>query len=543
MGQNWHKKGVNKMSIKKLLLITIIASIACFSYYFKKNNDTKVSPYKLYADLIPGTYRIGFTNLDEEISINDLEITGKIPDWLSGTLFRNGPAKFSANNSYTDWFDGLAMVHAFSFNNSKVSYANKYLKTDDYTHVEKYSNMNYGGFAKDPCKSIFKKFFSLFIPEKKQFNMPNANVNIAKYGDHLIALTEVPLPIEFDKETLETLGIFNYNDKYPHKQIHESAHPHYDPEKKENLSYFTKFGRQSFLNLYRIKDGSQEREIITSIEVDNPSYMHSFAITKNYAILTAIPLVVNPLDLITKNQAFIKNFKWKPELGTKFIVIDRINNKLKDIFKAEPFFTFHHVNAFEKDNQIIVDIVTYPDSSSIAQADMANILKPINKKDNDSMKHYQCDDTGRLKRFIINLDSKIVDSKILAEEFIELPRINYEKYNSKEYSYVYAFSKKLPGIPYVADKLVKININDGDTKIWQEEFCYPSEPVFVSSPNAKEEDDGVVLSVILDAKKERSFLLILDAKEFKEIARAQVPHHIPFGIHGAFFSNLDLNFK
>jgi carotenoid cleavage dioxygenase-like enzyme len=44
----------------------------------------------------------------------------------------------------------------------------------------------------------------------------------------------------------------------------------------------------------------------------------------------------------------------------------------------------------------------------------------------------------------------------------------------------------------------------------------------------------VVLSVVLDSRAGRSFLLVLDAVSFEELARAEAPHHIPFGFHGQF---------
>jgi carotenoid cleavage dioxygenase-like enzyme len=44
----------------------------------------------------------------------------------------------------------------------------------------------------------------------------------------------------------------------------------------------------------------------------------------------------------------------------------------------------------------------------------------------------------------------------------------------------------------------------------------------------------VLLAIVLDAAAGSSFLLILDASDLSELARARVPHHIPFGFHGAF---------
>ncbi|RIB11400.1 carotenoid oxygenase [Gigaspora rosea] len=64
--------------------------------------------------------------------------------------------------------------------------------------------------------------------------------------------------------------------------------------------------------------------------------------------------------------------------------------------------------------------------------------------------------------------------------------------------------------------------------------CTPSEPIFVPALNAVEEDDGIITRIVLDGTKNTSFLLILDAKSFKEIARAEMKLGtvVPYGFHG-----------
>lgn len=54
-------------------------------------------------------------------------------------------------------------------------------------------------------------------------------------------------------------------------------------------------------------------------------------------------------------------------------------------------------------------------------------------------------------------------------------------------------------------------------------------------PGTEREDSGVLLSVVVDATANTSFLLALDVTDLAEIARAPVPHHIPFGFHGGYF--------
>src|SRR5262245_50547068 len=70
-------------------------------------------------------YHLGFTTLASETSVDELAVRGAVPAWLTGTLVRNGPAKFEVGDQkYNHWFDGLAMLHKFAFAAGRVSYAN-----------------------------------------------------------------------------------------------------------------------------------------------------------------------------------------------------------------------------------------------------------------------------------------------------------------------------------------------------------------------------------------------------------------------------------
>ena len=86
------------------------------------------------------------------------------------------------------------------------------------------------------------------------------------------------------------------------------------------------------------------------------------------------------------------------------------------------------------------------------------------------------------------------------------------------------------------DNIVKVNVQTGEAVTWFEDGCYPGEPVFVASPDSNAEDQGVLLSVVLDVNSHRSFLLVLNAASLTELARAEAPHHVPFGFHGNYLA-------
>ena len=86
--------------------------------------------------------------------------------------------------------------------------------------------------------------------------------------------------------------------------------------------------------------------------------------------------------------------------------------------------------------------------------------------------------------------------------------------------------------------ILKYNHSGSKNVYWFEVGSYANEPLFVPHPRPLSEDDGVILSVINNLKDQKAYLLILDAKDFKELARVDVPHFIPFGFHGQFFKEV-----
>jgi len=460
-----------------------------------------------------------FQNLNSELKGVRLPVKGEIPSWVEGTFVRNGPAKFHAGDDYlSHWFDGLAMLHAFTINQGEVVYSNKFLESTPYKKWKKTGELSFPGFAEDPCRSIFKDLFTFFLPKDDTVKIHNANVNVAKIAEHYVAMTETPLPVRFDIETLETLGVLDYDDNFLKKDCFESAHPHYEKDTNDIINYYVEFGKNSYYVLYRIPNGTTRRKIIAKIPVDKPAYIHSFALTDKYIVFVEFPFVVSPLDLKLKRGGFITHFKWEPERGTRFDIVDKETGSTVKSLTGDPIFSFHHVNAFEKDGAIVVDLIGYPDVSVISDAS------------NDTIERY-------LTRYTLDLESEKVESRKVLGNFLEMPHINYESNNGQAYHYCYAigFSSKIKSSDEAP--LVKVDVETGDIKTWQEEGCYPSEPVFLPKSNSNVEDEGVVLSVVLDSKKERSFLLVLDGETFVEIARAEVPHQIPFGLHGMFFGS------
>jgi beta,beta-carotene 9',10'-dioxygenase len=457
-------------------------------------------------------YRLGFTSLEEETAVDSLPVTGQLPAWLSGALVRVTPAKLEVGERRLDhWFDGIAMLNRFGIADGRVSYKSRFIDSVAYRDSQE-GEWRHGGFATDPCRTLFKRVQSMFSPDVTD----NPNVNLVKLGERYIAMTETPMPIEFDAE-LETVGQLDYADKL--KAHVTTAHPHHDFERDELVNYHAFFSRVSKYVLYGLPAGSSTRRVIAELPVKQPAYMHAFGMSGRHLILAEYPLRANPLKLAFSGKPFIENYVWRPEEGTKFQVVDRDTGRLRGTYTTDAFFCFHHVNAFERadGSELVIDLVAYDDASIIdaLYLDDEGVRGPLPRTE--------------LRRYVIDLEGGGVSWEKLGEN-VELPRINYGSHNTRPYRYAYFAGT---GGEWI-DHLAKIDLEDGTRLEWSAPDCYPGEPVFVRESGAADEDAGVVLSVVLDAAAGRSFLLVLDARSFEELARAEAPHHIPFGFHGQF---------
>jgi carotenoid cleavage dioxygenase-like enzyme len=117
---------------------------------------------------------------------------------------------------------------------------------------------------------------------------------------------------------------------------------------------------------------------------------------------------------------------------------------------------------------------------------------------------------------------------------VEFPRIN-DNQIAYPHRYIYAVNPSPILQKQEIRPLYKIDTLKNEQVLWQAAGLQPGEPVFIAKPGSAEEDDGVVMTIVLDANDQKAFLLVLDAKTFKEIARLYAPHAIPVGLHAQFF--------
>jgi len=493
---------------------------------------------------------LGFHSLTDEVD-TELPVEGALPEWLSGTLIRNGPGAFDFDGGAVDhWFDGLAMLHAFTFGDG-VRYRNRFLGTDAYEAAE--AGAFQAGFATGGT-SLLGRLRQLLFEEPYD----NTNVVAERVGDRYLALTETPRWVEFEPGSLATVGHVRYDGDAPSGQL-ACAHMQRDPETDALVNFEVEFGLSSRYHVYEMT-APTERDHVASIATDSPAYMHSFALTPNYVVLTEFPFVVNPMTFLRPGRQgpFIENFEWEPERGTRFVVVDRGSGEVVAEPRAEPFFGFHHVNAYEVGAggdpvggqpegggpsegggdaaELVVDLETVPSTDAIESL----YLEDLRGGTLEAL-------AGRPERFRVTLDDDpSVERRELYDAGTALPTVSPARW-CREYRYLYAQGTERPVTEWPRS-VVKVDVETGEADAFRDGGAHLGEPIFVPRPGdgvrdgrhppPETEDDGVVLTVALDRDAGRSALLVLDGETMTERARAPLPHAVPFDFHGRFFPEL-----
>ena len=462
---------------------------------------------------------VGFQSATTEYHDHHPPIEGSIPRWLSGTLVRNGPGRFEVGGRRVNhWFDGLAMLRRYTFDDGRVSYANRFLRTEAFGEAQ--SGRLTGQFGTDSrgWRRLLETVRSLGLPEPTD----NANVHVAELGGAFVALTEAPRRIAFDPLTLETTGEFSFDDDLTEQLT--AAHLVADPHREETIGFTTEFGLRPQYHLYRVPDGSSRRERIASIPANGPAYIHDCSVTADHIVLVESPLVLSAWRALDPfAQGAIDLLDWQPDRPTRLLVVDRETGELLAEPTFEATFCFHHVNAFVDGDSVVLDLIEFDDSDIVGSLSLSSL-------DGDGFPDVP---TGRLMRYRVDpLRGRLERTRLFAGG-MELPRVVAGK-TGRRHRYAYGQSTDRSG----ANGLVKVDCAARTSYEWFEPGVYCEEPIPIQRPGGSAADDGVVVTTAVDVERERSLLLVFDAETLALQARITLPHVEPFGFHGRFFPSI-----
>ncbi|CAG8270341.1 unnamed protein product [Penicillium salamii] len=519
----------------------------------------------------------GFDPEYEQREPVELAVTGTIPTYAAGVLYRTGPGKshIKAENGETlrisHWFDGFSQNHRFQIvaddlnASSRVFYNSRFSTDVLIQNAIETGSLKGLGFAqgRDPCQSVLGKVQSEFIPQPTpssknvgvtlSINFPgldrnNSNESNSRWSNPqgvrtLYAKTDYNAFQKIDPDTLEPLGLASQEDLHPELKGQVAAsHARSDPTTGDVFNFNLTLGSTCTYRVFKVSAATGETTILATFAA-MPAYLHSLLITKDHVILCIWNAHLDPRKMAESfMHAILPTDPTQPAL---WYVIDRKgDNGLIATYESPAFFCFHTINAWLETSEedasqfdIVADLVRADNTNLIHTLYYKNLISSL-----DTAKSFQNNRDESLRTSVTRFRLPSVprtpsaDIKKATLEWSvcktlspELPTMNPTKSTQK---HRYAYAVTLRGEATLTDGIMKLDCDTQQASLWACHGHSPGEPIFVADPEGANEDDGVLLSVVLDGTRGKSYLLCLDARNLSELGRANVDGAVAFGFHG-----------
>lgn len=462
-------------------------------------------------------------------------VEGALPLDLNGAFVRVGPNPYFNPTGRYHWFDGDGMAHAVRLHNGTAAYCNRWVDT---SRLRQEKQAGYDACGKIGNARGISGIFHIMLDLLKRHvgvistkdGLGTGNTALAFHAGRLLALNEGDLPYQLRiacdglLSTVERVtygGALSTGSKRPAVL---TAHPKIDPETGEMFAFGYSVEQAPYLWLTRF---SSEGEVIADVAVPGlrgPIMMHDFALTKRHVIFVDAPLFFRPEVMIKKGTL---PFEFDKNAPLRLGVLDRNATSADESsvqwFTMEPGMCFHVANAWEVEgeNAIEVYLCTFKDFS----------LDDFTAVSKDAEPH--------LTRMRLDLTTGQATSQQLLDLCGDFPVVPASRVAlPTRYSYVATFDTSSFGSPlfYGAAKVdlqaagsstsVAGLVRHGEGRLGGE--CY-----FVPREGGTDEDDGYLMTIVYDEKKESSELVIYDAKTMnsKPVARVDLGRRVPYGFH------------
>ncbi|NBY26438.1 MAG: apocarotenoid-15,15'-oxygenase, partial [Betaproteobacteria bacterium] len=308
-----------------------------------------------------------------------------------------------------------------------------------------------------------------------------------------------------------------------------SAHMKVDAATGEML--FFNYSKHAPYMHYGVVDRHDHLVHYVPIPLPGPRLPHDMCFTEHYAILCDFPLYWDP-ELLKQGKHVVKFY---PDQASRFAIIPR-RGKPQDIrwFEAAPTFVLHFLNAYEEGAEIVLDgyFQEEPEPKNFEGAPKG-YERMMSYLDQYKMK-------TRLHRWRFNLLTGQTSEQRLDGRTLEFGMIN-QRYAGRPYRYIYS-AVQVPGW-FLFKGYVKHDLQTGES--WQIELPegqYASEAPFAPRINARDEDDGYLVTFITNENTQRSEALLIDCKRFAEgpVCRIELPHKLCSGTHACWANGADV---
>lgn len=427
----------------------------------------------------------------EELSLANLEVSGQIPEALTGTYARIGPNPFKPDPRGHHWFVGDGMVHGIRLSGGKANwYHNRYIKSGT---LERSGGPAAAGGPRRGARDT-------------------VNTNVLKLAGKTLALVESgPFPFELD-HNLDTVASTNLRGTL---SAPFTAHPHEDPQTGEWHAITYESETQDTVWHVAI---NRAGEVISErpIAVKGGPSIHECSITDDYVIVFDLPVT---LSLPTLAQGYNFPYRWNEAHPARVGLLPRRGDADKIIWcEVDPCYVFHVANSFQNaDGSVTVDCCAY-ESMFAHGPDGPNGV------------------SRGFERWQVNPKTRNVTRTSIDTFPQEFPRVDERRFG-QSYRHAWTISQPSDTVSNFAaeNALYHHDLVAGEKR----SYTFGSELVggeFVFVPRLPDADeaDGWLIGLVIDVKNDTTQLQFFEALNIEKgpVGAVHIPHRIPPGFHG-----------
>lgn len=436
-----------------------------------------------------------FAPVRDESTIENLPVTGRIPEELDGRLLRIGPNPVVDPDPETyHWFTGTGMVHGLWLRGgAAVTYRNRYVRSDDAVTAL--------GGPETPGP-------------RHGMGGGTANTNVISHAGTTFAIVEAGgLPMELTDE-LETVARSDFGATLPGSF---TAHPKVDPDTGE-LHAVVYYWEWDYIQYVVVGVDGRVRKTV-NVPVPGGPMVHDCGLTQTRVVLFDLPCIFN-LDRAMSGATF--PYGWQPEYGARVGLLPREGEAGDTVWCEldDPCYVFHPLNAYDDGDRVIMDVAVHPRMF-------------------DESRNGPNEGGPTFERWTVDPTRRRVGRELISDRAQEFPRLDERLVGRKHrYGYTAAFASN--DSVFVTGNILKHDLVAGT--VMEHDLGggrSTQEPVFVPKHADAAEDEGWVLAYTHDPNRDAADVVIIDAQDFTAapVATIHLPVRVPFGFHGNWVSS------
>lgn len=445
----------------------------------------------------------------------DLQVIGELPRDLNGIFVRNTHNQLHQPIGNYHPFDGDGMLASVQFENGKARFRNRFVQTTGFLAEQAAGRSLWPGLL-EPDRAERRGWGAIGAMKD------NAGTDVISHAGKLLAtMSQGSEAWRLDPVTLATLGA----DRDWSRFVRDGVSSHFKVDTATGHMMFFNFPEHPPYMNYGVIDRDNRLVHFEPIELPGARWPHDLGITANYSILHDLPLFFDPVALKQGQH----RLTFHRDMPARFGIIPRFGRN-EDVrwFEATPCYVLHLANCYEDGDEVVMDGCIMPDYKMIPVGAQTNVFDRIranlDKHNNKTLMH----------RWRFNLRTGQTREEYIDDEVTEFPVVsNHVSAARHRYAYNVLY---VPG-EWLFAGIKKYDLETGGTQRFEYgSGRYGSEPQVARRDGAVDEDDGYVLSMVSDMAKDRSEVLVFDAKDVGRgpLATVILPERLSVGTHACW---------